>query len=117
MKLRLRLSVESLPDVIVLSEIVSSSSWRLSDFSMTGSRAGSAPGVDCSRASELWVREGRGGVSGGEVTWLVLSNSPSTLCVRNGGDVSLRRRARDDVIGLVGGRQAGVSGLDDLRRL
>lgn len=109
MKLRFRLSVESLPDVTE-SEIESSWSLRLIDRSM---------GVDCNRASELWVRDGGSGVSGGEVTLAVLpaSNRPSTLCVRDGGDVNLRRRARADEIGLVGGRQAGINGLDDFRRL
>lgn len=118
-KFRFRLSVESLPEVT--EEMVSSSSCRLSDLSIVGSgRSSGAPGVDCNRASELCVRDGGTGVSGGDVTLAAVpehSSNPSTLWVRDGGDVSLRRRARADVIGLVGGRQAGVSGLDDLRRL
>lgn len=45
---------------------------------------------------------------------IAVFKSPSTLWVRDGGAI-LRRRVFP--LGLVGGRQAGVSGLDDLRRL
>lgn len=144
MKLRFLLSVSLLE--VTESETLSRSAFRLEDFSSSSSGGSSDDGVDSNNASELCVREGGEGESmtlsevwlrrdeSASLCWLstrpsvlrvregdpsrtetwAVSRRPSTLCVRK-GIAALRRRVFP--FGLVGGRQAGVSGLDDLRRL
>lgn len=144
MKLRFLLSVSLLE--VTESETLSRSAFRLVDFSSSSSGGSSDEGVDSNNASELCVREGGEGESmtlsevwlrrgeSASLCWLstrpsvlrvregapsrreawAVSRRPSTLWVRE-GIAALRRRVFP--FGLVGGRQAGVSGLDDLRRL
>lgn len=113
MKLRFRFKV-SLLDATE-SEILPNSSFVVDSRRPSELCVRDVRGVESITRSALWLLSGPEGSKSLQLFCsLVDSKSPSTLCVRNGGATFCRRVLP---LGLVGGRQAVVNGLEDLRRL